>query len=290
MTEVTRRPATPADIPEATTLFLASVIDLAARYGLATPAFTAASIEPVYRHIQRTGIFEVAAMDGRIVAIAHAIVRDHLWFLSGLWVLPGLQRQGLGGPLLASVRAGAERRGATVGFTWSSVDFTAMAAYMKLGLLPGYPVLTFAGAPAALPPRSAAHEEAPLTLATAADIDAEVRGTRREVDHAFWLEGPAAGRAVLAKGRPAGYFYASGGVIGPAAWLDPAHATAVLAAALHAARAQAPAVRIAVPGINHTAVRLALSAGLKLSAFSHFLRTADLGKMEQYVPSGPSLF
>jgi GNAT superfamily N-acetyltransferase len=290
MTEVTHRVATDADIPEAAALFITSVQDLAARQGLATPAFTQASIEPVYRHIRETGIFHVAEMDGRMVAIAHAIVRDRFWFLSGFWALPGLQRRGLGGPLLARVRAEGERLGGAQAFTWSSVDVTAMASYMKLGMLPGYPILTFAGPPAALPGRDSTCDVAPLTVSVAADIDAEVRATRREVDHRFWLSAPDAGRAVTSNGRPIGYFYATRGAIGPAAWLDPAHAGAVLAAALYAAREQSEQIRIAIPGINHTSVRTALSAGLKLIAFSHLLRTAEPGKMEQYIPSGPSLF
>lgn len=290
MAEPTRRPATLADLGEAAALFLTSVTDLARRHGLPEPLYTVAAIEPVYRHIHRTGIFDVAEMDGRLVAIAHAVVRDQQWFLSGFWTLPGLQQKGLGGPLLRGVRAEAERRGATLGFTWSSIHVTAMASYMKLGMLPGYPILTFAGAPSTLPEGDAAYGEAPLALPAAADIDAQVRGTRREADHGFWLAGPAAGRLVARGGRPAGYYYASGGVIGPAAWLDPSDGPALLALALREAQRQSSEVRIAVPGRNHTAIPLLLAAGLRLNAFSHLLCTAEPGKMDRYVPSGPSLF
>jgi GNAT superfamily N-acetyltransferase len=290
MTEPIHRAATDADIGEAASLFLTSVLDLARRYGLPEPAFTAASIEPVYRHIHRTGIFDVAEVDGRIVAIAHAIVRDQQWFLSGFWALPGLQRKGIGGPLLRRIRAEGERRGATLAFTWSSVDPTAMASYMRLGMLPGYPILTFTGAPSALIPYSGTCEAAPLTLDTAAGIDAEVRGTRREVDHAFWLAGEGACRAVLRGGRTVGYYHAGRGVIGPAAWLDPADGPDVLALALHEASRQAPGVRLAIPGKNHLAVTTALAAGLRLIQFTHLLCSAEPGKMDRYVPSGPSLF
>jgi GNAT superfamily N-acetyltransferase len=289
MAEPTHRPATDADISEAAGLFLTSVTDLSRRYGLAEPPFTVASIEPVYRHILRTGIFDVAELDGRMVAICHAIVRGDQWFLSGFWALPGLQRKGVGGPLLRRVWAEGERRGAKLQFTWSSVDFTAMATYMKLGMLPGYQVLTFTGAPS-LPEPSAAHDEAALDVSAAADIDAEVRGIRREVDHAHWLEGPGAGRLVLRGGRPAGYYHTSRGVIGPAAWLDASDAEGVLGLALREAQRKASEVRIAIPGKNHTAVRAALAAGLRLVAFSHLLCTAEPGRMDHYVPSGPSLF
>lgn len=290
MTEPTHRAATDADIGEAAGLFLTSLTDLVRRRGLAEPQFTAANVEPVYRHIHRTGIFDVAEVDGRIVAIAHAILRDQQWFLSGFWALPGLQRKGIGGPLLRRVRAEGTRRGAAQAFTWSSVDVTAMATYMKLGMLPGYPILTFAGPPAALPTPGVTCEEAPLTLAAAAGIDEEIRGTRREVDHTFWLAGPGAGRLVVRSGQPVGYYYSSRGAIGPAAWLDPADGAEVLGLALHEARRQAPEVRLALPGKNHTGIAAALAAGLELTAFSHLLCTAEPGKMDRYVPSGPSLF
>lgn len=289
MADLTHRAATDADIGEAAALFITSVTDLARRNGLPPPTYTAANVEPAYRHVHRTGIFDVAEVDGQIVAIAHAIVRDHQWFLSGFWARPGLQRKGIGGPLLRRVRAEGVRRGATLSFTWSSIDPTAMASYMRLGMLPGYPILTFAGTPAA-PPAGGAHEEGPLDLATAADIDAEIRGVRREVDHAFWLAGPGAGRAVLRGGRPVGYYHANHGVVGPAAWLDPADGPAVLGCALAEARRQAPEVRVAIPGKNHLAIQAALSAGLKLLQFSHLLCTAEPGKMDRYIPSGPSLF
>lgn len=290
MTEPIHRAATDADIAEAAQLFITSLADLARRQGLPEPPYSVASIEPVYRHIHRTGIFDVAEMDGRIVAIAHALVRDHQWFLSGFWALPGLQRRGLGGPLLRRIRDEGTRRGATLAFTWSSVDVTAMATYMKLGMLPGYPILTFTGAPTAPPSPPAGLDEAPLTLAAAADIDAEIRGARRDVDHAFWLAGTGAARLVVRGGRPAGYYHASRGAIGPVAWLDPADGPGVLALALHEAGRQAPEVRLAIPGKNHSAVSVVLAAGLRLIAFSHLLCTAEPGKMDRYVPSGPSLF
>lgn len=290
MAEPTHRPGTDDDITEAASLFIASVSDLTRRYGLAAPPFTAASIEPTYRHIHRTGIFDVAEQDGRLVAICHAIVRGEQWFLSGFWALPGLQGKGLGGPLLRRVWAEGVRRGARLQYTWSSVDFTAMATYLKLGMLPGYPILTFTGAPSSLPDPAGALDEVALEVDSAAAIDAEVRGIRREIDHGYWLEGSGTGRLVRRGGRPAGYYHVSRGVIGPAAWLDASDAEAVLGLALREAQRQSSEVRIAIPGKNHAATRAALAAGLRLVAFSHLLCTAEPGRMDHYIPSGPSLF
>jgi hypothetical protein len=56
------------------------------------------------------------------------------------------------------------------------------------------------------------------------------------------------------------------------------------------AAGQAQGLRMMIPGINHIAIRFALQAGLRLAAYSHLLTTAPFGRMEQYLPSGPSLF
>src|SRR5689334_15781112 len=91
MQTIHSRPATLGDLEAATDVFITSLDDLVQRKGLLPSTFTRASVLPVYTHIWRTGIFEVAEEDGRIVSICHAIVRDELWFLSGFWTLPAYQ-------------------------------------------------------------------------------------------------------------------------------------------------------------------------------------------------------
>jgi hypothetical protein len=56
------------------------------------------------------------------------------------------------------------------------------------------------------------------------------------------------------------------------------------------AAAMAPSIRLAIPGINHAALRFAFESGLRLTSFAHLLATAPFGRLEQYLPSGPSLF
>jgi GNAT superfamily N-acetyltransferase len=65
-----------------------------------------------YEHVRSTGIFHVAELEGRIVAIAGAILRDHLWYLSAFWARPGLQRRGIGMPLLRRVWNAGQQAGA----------------------------------------------------------------------------------------------------------------------------------------------------------------------------------
>lgn len=285
------RPVVETEIPETIDLFLASLADVYARTGIKSPLPPRSFIEMHYRHIYRTGIFYVAEINGRIGAIGHAVVRDQLWFLSGFWARPDLQGQRIGGPLLKLVRDEGARAGARTFFTWSSLDLAAMASYMKIGMLPGYQILTFAGTPRGISVERKGVEINPLILSTAASIDAEVRATRREVDHRFWLE--EAGHQAMEvrrEGHTIGYFYFNKGTIGPAAWTGAEQARALLDAACREAAQDSGQVRLMIPGVNHAAIRFALDSGLRLAAFTHLLTSATFGRMEQYLASGPSLF
>ncbi|HWT03875.1 MAG TPA: GNAT family N-acetyltransferase [Pyrinomonadaceae bacterium] len=290
--EVIYRPVREEEMPETVELFLVTVADLYERMNSAAPLPPRGYVELNYEHIRRTGIFQVAEVGGRLAAICHAVVRGPVWFLSGFWTLPGLQGRKIGRPLLELVRQEGARAGANVFFTWSSTDLQAMATYMKMGMLPGYQALTFAGAPRdSASGGRAGYETGPLDRATALAIDERIRGTRREADHEFWQSVlKAEARQVVRAGSAVGYYYANKGTIGPAAWLDPEDADAVLESAARAASAQAEAVRLMIPGPNHAAINFALRSGLKLSAYAHLLTTAPFGQMDKFLASGPSLF
>ena len=279
------------EVPIAAELFLISLGELARRHGLPAPvSYTAASVVPAYEHLFETGIFEVAELDGKIVGIAAAVVHDAIWYLAMFWVLPEHKLQGIGRPLLERVQRLGDEQGARVRCVWSSVDFTAIASYLKLGMMPAGPIFTFSGA---LQKPPTAHPEArlrELDAQQASAIDRVVRGAARERDHAFWRgRGMPAYQLEIAQ-RVAGYFYVKDGVIGPAAWLDPSSGDALLSHALQQASAQAPEVKLVALGVNQTAIRQATSAGLRLVSASHFLSSAAFGKLDCYLPSGPALF
>jgi hypothetical protein len=236
----------------------------------------------------------VAETDGRLINICHAIVRDELWFLSGFWTRPELQAQGVGGKLLREVWHEGARAGAKKFFVWSSNDLTAVASYLKAGMLPGYQIFTFNGTAAALHNLHAAphgYEVEPLSIEVACGIDREIRETRRETDHRFWLsEVKLKGRQVRHAGRLVGYYYFQGETVGPVAWMERDGAEAVLTLACREAIAQADTISLRVPGINHDAIHFALANGLRLSAMTQLFTSAPIGRMEQYLASGPSLF
>jgi hypothetical protein len=292
MSNIIYRAVREEEIPATLDLFLEAVNQLYHRHNLEMPLPPRPSVEVAYRHIFRTGIFRVAEIDGRIVAIAHAIVRDALWFLSGFWTRPELVAGGVGGGLLREVWREGEQAGAQKFFVWSSMDQTAIASYLRAGMLPGYQVFTFNGHPTALPDPPSGYTVEPLSLEVACGIDREVRETRREEDHRFWLsEVKLEGRQVRHAGRLVGYYYFKGETFGPAAWMETKGAEALLTLGCREAAAQSETVLLRVPGINHDTIRFALKHGLRLSgATAHLFTSAPFGHMERYLPSGPSLF
>ena len=286
---VRNRAAREEDVEPALDLFIGTLRDMLARNGIEPGELAREEWRYGYPHVFRTGIFRVAEDDGELVAICHAIVRGPLWFLSGFWARPDRQRTGIGSRLLREVWDEGRARGASTFFTWSSIDLTAMASYLRRGMLPGYPILSFAGEPPSA--AALASDVAPLTPEIAAALDADVIGTPREIDHRFWATEPGrVGRAVLRGGRPVGYYYVRTGSIGPAAWTANADADAVLRAALAEARAQSPIVRLRALGPSHDTIRFALSSGLRLAGYSHLLTTTAFGHLGRYAPSGPTLF
>jgi GNAT superfamily N-acetyltransferase len=291
MNEIIYRAARADDLPQAIELFYVSLADVYARNNIQFPLPPRAAVEANYRHIFETGIFRVAETGDRLVAISHAVVRDALWFLSGFWALPELQGRGVGSPLLRETWREGERLGARTFFVWSSIDATAIASYLKLGMLPGFPLFNFAGTPNALPHAPVDYNVEPLSLETAASLDATVRGARREVDHRFWLaQSSIVAREVVRDGRAVGYFYVADGAVGAAAWRDARDAEAVLTLACREAFARTGKIMLRAPGVNHAAIRFALGVGLRFASFSHFFTNAPFGRLDQYLPSGPSLF
>ncbi|MFH1185608.1 MAG: hypothetical protein V1755_11325 [Chloroflexota bacterium] len=290
------RPAHAADMPRCVDLFLNSLKDMRARHNL--PGVTLPSASEMllfYQHVLATGTFHVVDSGMEIAALACAILRDQLWFLSGFWASPGLQRQRVGMPVLRSVWEAGRKAGATHFFVWASVDVTAVAAYMKMGMLPGCQILSFEGLPQRLIPPAPHETIEPLDPSFAMALDETVRGTRRAVDHAFFASTGSQGRQVRRDGQRIGYYYLDAGRIGPAAWTDPEHAQVLLAAALREATTGIEAtagqkVFVEVPGMNHAALRFALESGLRLQGSSNLLMSAPFGRLEQYLPSGPGLF
>lgn len=292
--EFTTRPAREEDLQQTLDVFYTTLGDMFARHNFDGAQPPRTYMEANWRHLLATGIFRVAERDGRVVAVCNAVVRGRLWFLSGFWALPEWQGRGVGKRLLREAWQEGERQGADTFFVWSSWDQRAVANYLRAGMLPGYQMLNFWGAAAEmrLPDAPAGYATAPLTAEAAASVDEQVRATRREIDHRFWLDARGTrGRLVVGgDGRAAGYYYIEGDAVAPAAWLADSDAGAVLSLACRDAAERAGSVALRVPGINHAAIRFALDAGIRFYSYAHFFTTAPFGRLERYLASGPVLF
>ena len=288
--EIRYREARTEDMPACVDLFIESVSDLLRRHNMPVDTPQPERTLAFYQHSLSTGVFHVAEAEGKLAALACALVRDHLWFLAGFWARPGFQKQHVGMNVLRRVwNAGKEAR-ATHFFVWSSFDLPAMAAYMKLGMLPGTQILVFEGAPKPEPRGAMDYKAEPLKKAFAMAMDETTLGVRREVDHEYFARQGWQGRQVLRDGHAVGYYYLEGGSIGPAAWTADEHAEAVLGLACREASDLGAEIRLRVPGMNHAGLRFAFDTGLRLRGFAHLLMTAPFGHLERYLPSGPSVF
>lgn len=289
--DITYREARAEDLPECVNIFIDSWTDLNKRHNFATrPRPNAARMLAFYQHALTTGIFHVAEGQGRIRSFACAILRDRLWFLSGFWTRPRLREKHIGMPLLRAVWTAGKRLGATTFFVWSSVDLPAMAAYMKMGMLPGTQIMRFEGAHPLPDDRTAGYRLKPLDKAFAMRLDHVLLGTSRAVDHDYMARMGFQGRQVVRGDLNVGYFYFDGGAIGPVAWNAPRHAEPMISLACREAGGSSPTVSLRVPGMNHAALDFAFRSGLRLSGYSHLLTSAAFGRLDQYLPSGPAIF
>ncbi len=267
----------------------------------------------LFSHLQSTDPERfVVAVEGegateRIVAFGSAVIRERLWYLSMLFVLPEAQRAGLGRALLAHllphdttiVRATAT----------DSVQPISNALYALHDIVPRMPLLSLTGLPerpeafgelpsgivalpfdeiAAGPPDGLGHR----MLVEAIDaLDRELLGVAHPIDHRFlrtesrhgWLyRGP--------DGAPVGYGYAGeAGRVGPVATLDEALLGPILG---HLTSAVVPrgAFAMWVGGAADRAVSTALRAGFRLDQFPVLLCwDRPFADFSRYLPSSPGL-
>ena len=275
-----------------------------------------ASLLRLYAHLQSTDPerFVVATMPAtesggpeRIVAFAAALMRERLWFLSMLFVRPGLQGAGLGRALLARVGpadgAASFRATAT-----DSAQPISNALYASAGMVPRIPLLNLIGLPqqpdafGTLPsgivptafvdiadgPGGEGHRR----LAAAVDaLDREVLGVAHPADHRFLRQESRTGWLYHGPdGTPVAYGYATeAGRIGPVAVRDPELLAPILG---HLSNAVTPrgAFALWLPGTADRAVVPALQAGFRLDQFPVLLCwDRPFADLTRYLPISPGL-
>jgi GNAT superfamily N-acetyltransferase len=270
----------------------------------------------LFIHLQATdpARFIVATVpdgDGeRLIAFASAIVRERLWFLSMLFVLPEFQGAGLGRELMARVLPEDAMDAATVRATATdSAQPISNALYALYDIVPRMPLLSLTG----LPQRPEAFGELPSgivplgfdaiaagapdgqghrMLVDAIDtLDRELLGVAHPIDHRFlrgesrhgWLyRGP--------DGEPVGYGYAGeAGRVGPIAARDAALLGPIVG---HLTSAVVPrgAFAMWVGGAADRALVPALKAGFRLDPFPVLVCwDRPFADFSRYLPISPGL-
>lgn len=320
------RPARPQDLEACARIWHVAVNDYLVRLNQPEWPFDPKGITALYRHLQATDPdrFLVAvrsdptegAPDGeRIVAFTSAYVRDSLWFLSMLFVLPEEQATGVGRQLLERVLP-VPGSGLTLATATDSAQPISNALYGRYGMVPRMPLLNLSGElrrPESLPglPDGMTATPFEVVVAGTADgrpgaadgaghrelsalvsaLDHATLGVEHPQDHA-WLR--ISGRRGFVyrslSGDVLGYGYTSEvGRVGPIAVMDAALMAPVLG---HLLRAVQPRGAFAVwtPGAAGDAVRMLLDAGLRLEPFPILMCwDSPLTDYTRYLPISPGL-
>jgi ribosomal protein S18 acetylase RimI-like enzyme len=266
------------------------------------------------RHLLRTDpkLAWLAIENGRPVGFSVGFVRDELWFLSDLFVLPEAYGRGIGGELLKRCVAAGDARGARIRAVASSHDLGAQKLYIKAGMVPHFPLYGIEGAARGLTelPRtrwSANDTISPIGPSRAwirrlGDLDAMIWGRRRDGEHRFWLGECGLNCLALAdaSGLVAYAYYSSAASnppwdgepcrIGPVAARSARQQLSLLRAIGEALSAQ-PGVsaEFQVPGINMTMLSSLLAAGFKVDHQGFYMTSRSLGRFDRYLPSGGTL-
>jgi GNAT superfamily N-acetyltransferase len=271
------RPLTEPDVPAAAAIGR-TVFD--APGTVLTPRALARS-EGRVAHLATTdpgGAWVAVDDDGEVAGVAMALLREGVWGLSYLAVLPERQARGIGRRLLdATLAYGDGARGRII---LSSVDPKAMRRYARAGLR-----LRPCVAAAGIVDRSRLPAPAPAVVvsddvAATAEISRHVRGASHHRDVPVFLAGEM--ELLLHPGR--GFAVHDAGTLKLLAARDDAAAAELLWACLAAAPPGATVGVDFIAAEQDWAVAVVLEAGLALSPDGPLFVSGDVGPMAPYVP------
>lgn len=288
--DVTIRPMRPEDVAAAAAAARTSLEQfLSEEVAPEEEAIRVAGANARVGHLQCTdpGGCWVAESDGQIVGAAVGIIREGVWGLSLLVLLPDFQGRGIGTRLYApAFEYGAAQDG---GIILSSSHPAAMRRYARS---PGYRLLPTVGLSGNWDPRRvpAALRCRPGDLsADARTIDAasrHVRGASHMRDLPILFERPGFTLLVI---EDDGFVCARNG----SPWLLAARTEAAAEDLLWGAIASGPRGGTAsvdfVTAENQWAVRVGLEAGLAISPDGPMFVRGEVGPMAPYLPSGAYL-
>ncbi len=233
--------------------------------------------------------FWVAEDGPLMVGAAYATLRDDVWYLAALHVLPDYQGRKIGTELIERTLTGTRPSTALTVLT-DALNPVSNGLYLRHGMLPQDSTLTFDG------PIGADHggfAARPINLAgdlgTVAGLDLGAVGFARPTDDEFWTGVPGLTGVMLEdEGSVQGYAYVSAaGAIGPIAVTRPEDLTPALdAVAGIASDAGATTLHIRVGGAARHASEWAVKRGLLLTGIGLMLSSRPVGRLDRYVTSG----
>jgi GNAT superfamily N-acetyltransferase len=295
---ITYRRGSPADSRMLFGIFEAAIDDLSSRMqasGNATAGDPAAweRRRPLYEHLAETcEQLWIAEDDGRPIGYARSILRDGVRELTELFVVPDLQSKGTGRELLERAFPADGARHRTLLATF---DVRAIARYLRSGLDGRLPIFSVNRAPEPVAVASDLRAEPlvtdPATLARLAEIDRELLGYRRDVDHR-WFAHQRRGQVYRRGADIVAYGYAPivAGWGGPYAALDATDLPRLLAdAESEAHRAGHLEISFDIALINRAALDHLLGRGYRLQSFPMiFFSDVELGRLDRYVFFSPA--
>jgi GNAT superfamily N-acetyltransferase len=224
----------------------------------------------------------VAELDGRVIGVAEAIVRERVWCLSMLAVAPGIQSGGAGRALME--RALAYGHATQAGLIVSSNDPRALRLYADSGFAL-HPTLEAGGEVdrRRLPREDGAiREQDDGELEDLADLTRVVRGAPYTGELRFSLGQGA--RVLRAGDRGFAVVSAEGQVWGLVA-RDEDTAGALLWSAL--AHAEATTRVRWITGAQQWAISVLVRAGLRITAYGALCVRGVPGPLAPFLPTGP---
>lgn len=293
------RPATRDDLPGCAVIWRDALNDYMGRLNLPPIPDELAPIGRLHAHLRATDpdrFWVSTDPRGELTGFVSAVVRERVWFLSMLFVRPGVQGRGLGRALLARVLPNRED-GMILATCTDAVQPISNALYSTYGIVPRMPLLNLTGRPTrpdALEPLPAGVIAAPLDPVADAGaveaLDREVAGFGHAEDHRFLAAEGRRGFVYRAGASVVGYGYASAvGRIGPVAVRDEDLLGPVVGHLLTVIEPRG-ASAVWVPGHAERAVVALLRAGLRFEGFPVLACwSAPFADFRRYLPISPGL-
>lgn len=236
------------------------------------------------RHLLDTGVIFLAE-DPEPAGFAAAIVRDGVWFLSQLWVVPEKHGSGIGSALLEEALAWG--RGARTFSVVASPYPVAQLIYLRASMFPLWTQVDLAGPRGTAEAPEGVEPVGPNDQTWIDELDRAAHGSARPEDHAFWKE-MARGFALRRDGRGIGYVYVwPEGKIGPGVAAEPADMPLVLAAGR--AFAESDRSMVSVPSSNWSALRELTGLGFRPIGSNTYMSSRPIGDASRYLSSGGGL-